>query len=167
MAVRKRPAWDLSLSEIEARAKSARVDALLRPQQARADAVSAADREILRAVAQNLTADQVIAISAAMQRGEVPDLTSYLSNVRADSTITGDGLRMVVHHDDSGRPVREFENTGKRKVWMDTFRDPPTLMIRINKKAGQPDSEDNNAYQVRWEEDQRKLASGTYTLPEL
>lgn len=86
---------------------------------------------------------------------------------RADSA---GGLKMVTTMDESGRPIRTFElvgNATKRSTWLAPFMADAHEMVRLNKKAGQPDSEDNNVYQARWEEDQRKLASGTYTLPEI
>lgn len=129
-----------------------------------------ADREILRAKARNLSADEVIAISIALKRGETPDLTSYLSAARADATISGDGLKMTTTKDHADRPIYEFElpaGATKASTWMKPYLAQPFLQIRINKRAGAPGSIDNALYEARWAEDQRLIATGTYQLPEL
>lgn len=170
MAVRSKPAWDIPLDQIDARASRLKLDRdyFARQPQARADSVehSQAEREILRALVQNMTADQILAYSAAMQRGENVDITAFM-HARADAESVQGGLKMTTRIDESGRPIREFSNSGARKVWMDPYRTQPQLMVRINKRADPPGAPEATAYLTAWEETQRQIADGTYTLPEL
>lgn len=139
MAVRK-SAWDLSRNEIDARAAKLRVDAYLRaqPQQARADSISEAEREALRTTARNMTPDQIMAYSRAVERGENPSVIDYVSTVRADSSAVTGGLRMKTTLDDANRPIREFElmpGQTKSSTWMAPFMASPQEQMFINNKV--------------------------------
>jgi hypothetical protein len=132
MAIRKAPSWDLSLNEINRRAKDAKVNALFRaatPQQVRADSVEI-DREALREVVRSMTPAQVMAYSAAHARGENVRVLDFLDDIRADS-IRGDGLRMTTTYDQSNRPIHTFESVTGRKDWMNQFKAVPLLMTAM------------------------------------
>lgn len=171
MAVR-RPAWDLSFSEIQRRADAAKVDSYFARQRqadaARAESATAAsraaDQEIRAQLAQAMSPDAVIAFSDAVRRGENPDIASYMT-ARADAVETGDGLRMITKFDDSNRPIRTFENTGPRKRWMDRFKSEPMEMLRICKT---PQTIAQNArFESKWRAARAMVASGKITLPSL
>jgi hypothetical protein len=143
MAIRgNRPAWDIPLKEIEARAKGMKFDrdyfARTEPQ-ARADSAAAreADNAVFEALAATLPAaevrDLVLAYSRAAERGESLDLAGF---VRADAThTTADGLRMIERINDAGGKIRTFENTTGRKKWMDKYRQPLREMVMLNKHS--------------------------------
>lgn len=56
------------------------------------------------------------------------------NDARADSTVTGDGLEMIVHFDAADRKVKEFKNVGSRKVWLDRFKAAPLEQVQLNTK---------------------------------
>ena len=177
MATRTRPAWDLSLSEINRRANELKVKNYLKreQQEVRADAAASSrvEHEILKEAAKAMTVDEVFAFSAAVRRGENPNIRDY-TTARADSTVTTNGLRMITTKDHADRPIYTFELPAggtKRTTWMAPYCAEPHLQIRINKKAGQPDSVGNAAFEVQWQADQRaiaeQLASGVFQFQEL
>ena len=128
MAVR--PSWDLPLSEIQKRADSAKVDAYFarqRAEQARADSTT---RATSRPEGLAMTADQVVAYSAALRRGENPDLNAYAA--RADSAPTRDGMQVIAHIDRTGREILEFRSLTGRKTWMNLFKAPSRLQVVIS-----------------------------------
>lgn len=93
------------------------------------------------------------------------EISSHVA--RADSV---GGLKMTEKMDDSNRPIREFSlapGATKRDTWMKPYRAEPQLQIRINKNANPPGSAEALAYQARWEETQREIESGQYTLPKI
>lgn len=171
MAVRK-PAWDRSLSEIDRLAREVKVENYFKAQQqARADSASSsrADREIIHEMAKNMTADEILAFSAALARGETPNIANY-STARADAASISNGLKMIERLDESNRPHRTFEllpGRTKADTWMRPHMAEPQLMVRINKAAHPPGSPEANAYLARWEQTRNEIATGTYTLPEL
>ncbi|AIP33498.1 hypothetical protein DR64_3440 [Paraburkholderia xenovorans LB400] len=172
MAIRSRPSWDMSRSEIDRRAKEVKVDnyfAKQRADSARADAASReTDRAILRATARNLTVDQVMELSAAIRRGENPDLVSILS-ARADSATVKDGLRMVKSLDQADRPHFTFElqpGQTKRGTWMRPFCGDMYEQLRICKTP--PTPQQAATYEAAWRATQAEIASGVITsLPEI
>lgn len=161
MAIRSnRPSWDMDIREIEARASRLKsfdreYFARQQPQQAvRADAASssrAADDAVFDALCKTLPPeaqrDLVLAYSRAAERGESLDLAGF---VRADAAnvSVSDGLRMIVRHDDTGREIRTFENTGKYKKWMDKFKALPEEQVMLNEKNIPPDQFD--AVEAKW-----------------
>ena len=171
---RARPAWDLSLSQIEARAKSEKVSRFFKAaqQEVRADAAASSrvEEEITRELASHMTADQVLAFSAAVRRGENPNIRDYAS-ARADAA----GSERLIQHtreDVSGRRYYEysFREPGvgsKMAAWMGEFAAKPLLQIRINKRAGLPDSIPDATYLATWEKDQHMRASGQFPPLEL
>lgn len=167
MAVRSKPAWDIPLEQIDARASRLKLDRdWFARQQVRADAAehSQVEREILRAMVKDMTVDQVTAYSRAVERGENPNLADY-TNARADAQ-NGDGLRKITHVcPETGRKTYEFENIGNRKRWMLDFMSPAYRMLRITNK---PRTVEQNArFEAEWRATQAAIADGTYILPEL
>ncbi|MGX7850929.1 hypothetical protein [Pseudomonas aeruginosa] len=88
-------------------------------------------------------------------------------HARADQAITSDGLKMTTHYDESGRPIRTFQNTTGRKRWLDTWKAPTFLQIRINKRAGMPDSIPDAEYLAHWENIQTMLRTDNFPPLEL
>ena len=160
MAVRKAPVWDMSFEQIEARARGIKLDrdyfARAEPQQVRADSVSEADREALRAAVGGMSADQVLAYSAALARGEKPDVIDFIS-ARADSVPQRDGLEMHTRFDDTGRKIREFTSLTGRKDWMDDFKKPLFLMIRLNKENQTPKQRDR--FEREWRDTNARVTA--------
>ncbi len=171
MAIRSRPSWDLSRSEIDRRAREVKVQDYFdrERQQARADnaASHASDREILRAAVQSMTPDAVMAYSAAVARGENPDLVSYLS-ARADSATVKDGLKMTKSLDQADRPHFTFElqpGQTKRSTWMRPYCGDMYEQLRICKVP--PTPQQAATFEASWRETQSQIANGTIALPEL
>ncbi|WP_158935071.1 hypothetical protein [Burkholderia sp. S171] len=175
MATRTRPAWDLPLSEINRRADElARVDRYFKAaqQQVRADAAASSrvEHEIFHEIAKNMTPDQVFAYSAALRRGENPNVRDY-TDARADTA----GREQLITHtreDVSGRKYYEysFREPGvgsKTATWMKPFLKQPMLQIRVNRRAGQPDSVSDAAFLAQWEADQAMRRSGVFPPLEL
>ncbi len=95
------------------------------------------------------------------QHGQLPP-----DDTRADAESASGGLKMTTRFDESGRPIREFSNTGGRKTWMDPYRATPQEMTRIDKGAHPPGSAEANGFLARHEAVQAMIASGTLQLPE-
>ncbi|MFM0500359.1 hypothetical protein [Paraburkholderia caffeinilytica] len=97
-----------------------------------------------------------------LQHGQMPPRDD---GARADSTVTGDGLKMTVRYDEANRPIREFSNTGTRKRWMLDFTSPAYQMLRITNK---PQTVEQNArFETEWRATQAMIASGNIQLPEV
>lgn len=139
MAVRSRPSWDMSRSEIDRRAKEVKVDnyfAKQRTDSARADAVAtgrAADRKALIERTKNMTVDQIVALGRAIDAGADDEALALLA--RADAALTGDGLICTTTFDASNRPVHTFKSIDGRKHWMDVYRSPARLQVVLSKDA--------------------------------
>jgi hypothetical protein len=56
-----------------------------------------------------------------------------------------------VRLDETGRKIREF--TGPKHLWMDAYKSPPQLQLRINNR--QTSFEENEAFAERWHAMQR------------
>lgn len=174
MAIRK-PAWDIPLDQIDARASRLKLDRdyFARLPQARADS-AAGSREVEQAVLEALSKtmspaelrEVVVAYSLAVGRGENVDLASF---VRADSenVSLADGLRRTTFHDAMGRPIYwEYANTGNRKKWLDPYRAPMQEQVMLNVK--QIPMDQFPAVEAKWREDRENrnqvatdLAHGT------
>ncbi|RZF29956.1 hypothetical protein EVC45_10180 [Paraburkholderia sp. UYCP14C] len=145
MAVMKRPAFtNLTAAQIEAAARGVALDHqhfARRVDAARADS-AAVSREIDQAIRGRMAAmsvDQLLAVSAAQSRGE--SLSAAVAAVaRADASTVKNGLRMIEHRDDSGRPIREFtleKGATKMSSWMGNYAAIPQAMLALNIK-GEP-----------------------------
>lgn len=162
MAIRK-PAWDLSREQIEAAARGLVLDrqhfAGHQPA-ARADSRSSTSAEIDQHIRQrmaSMTAAEIMAINAAVLRGE--DIASAVAKADSNTRVTGDGLRMTEILDGANRPIRTFENTGNRKVWMDRYRAEMFEQVKIWKDET-PTPAKAAATEADWRELRRQVASG-------
>ncbi|NPT33447.1 hypothetical protein [Paraburkholderia xenovorans] len=139
MAIRSRPSWDLSRSEIDRRAKEVKVKNYFEreQQQARADAARAdaaphaADRKALIERAKNMTADQIVAVGRAIDAGATDEALALLA--RADAALTGDGLICTTTLDASNRPIHTFVSVTGRKDWMREYSAPARLQVVLSK----------------------------------
>lgn len=170
MAVRSKPSWDLSLSEIQKRADALKVSGYFEKQRndsARADAAAReADRAILRAAVQSMTPDAVMAYSAAIARGDNPNVIDFIA--RADSATVKDGLKTIKSLDQADRPHFTFElqpGQTKRSTWMRPYCGDMYEQLRICKTP--PTPEQNARFEASWRETQSQIASGRIVLPEL
>ena len=82
--------------------------------------------------------------------------------VRADSDTAGDGLRMTIRHDESGRPIKEFQNIGSRKVWMDKWRAPLQEQVAIH--TSELPRDQFPAVERKWREDRAIKAQAAADL---
>jgi len=138
MAVRK-PAWDMSRSEIDRRADAVKVASHFERQRvagsARADSAQsdrAAARKALIKRAQGMTPDQIMEISAAIANGADADDEILRLLARADAALTGDGLICTTTLDASNRPIHEFKSIDGRKRWMNDFKSPAHLQVVLS-----------------------------------